>query len=392
VDIATLDLKRTLDSLYNDAYAVYKTAAGVSLRTATNPDAFSIQRFGHTRRAAVPTETTISQIAQASRDGFIGDNKDPRPQATIVITELYNSSGQRAPLWSLRAEEGILQIKNRFKARTPGTKPTKEEFERPLTAKENEEFQKELRSQNLTEKDFEKKIEGQLKVLNLTDQEVKRRVPAPFKDTGTADDENRQLTPDYEKETKELYSQIEKKYNDKNFTPNPDDELDQMVQLLKSRLGETVHARHILVKSDRTDDMKKRAAALEKIKSIKSELDAGADFEELAKKKSDGPGATTGGDLGFFTKGQMVPEFDKAAFELPVGGTSGVIETKFGYHILRVEEKRAAQKLRYDDIKFDLANYIYQKRGQERYDEFVRELRNKADVKILHDVDAVKKG
>jgi peptidyl-prolyl cis-trans isomerase C len=343
-------------------------------------------------------ENYLEQHKQALPDQAITDEwqKDQRNELLNQMIEEklleQEASKRNIKVQKRQAEEGILQIKNRFKARTPGTKPTKEEFERPLTAKENEEFQKELRSQNLTEKDFEKKIEGQLKVLNLTDQEVKRRVPAPFKDTGTADDENRQLTPDYEKETKELYSQIEKKYNDKNFTPNPDDELDQMVQLLKSRLGETVHARHILVKSDRTDDMKKRAAALEKIKSIKSELDAGADFEELAKKKSDGPGATTGGDLGFFTKGQMVPEFDKAAFELPVGGTSGVIETKFGYHILRVEEKRAAQKLRYDDIKFDLANYIYQKRGQERYDEFVRELRNKADVKILHDVDAVKKG
>jgi parvulin-like peptidyl-prolyl isomerase len=112
----------------------------------------------------------------------------------------------------------------------------------------------------------------------------------------------------------------------------------------------------------------------------------------LAKRKSEGPGAATGGDLGFFTRGQMVPEFDKAAFDLPVGGTSDVIETKFGYHLLRVEEKRAAQKLRYDDIKMDLANYLYQRRGQERYDEFVKELRKKADVKILHDFSDVKKG
>ncbi len=291
-----------------------------------------------------------------------------------------------------QAEEGILQIKNRFKTRNPGTKMTKEEFERPLTPKENEEFQKELRSQGLSEKDFEKKIENQLKVLNLTDQEVKRRVPAPFKESANPDDENRQLTAEYEKEAKSLYAEIEKKYTDKNFKPEAEDEIGQMVMLLKNRLGETVHARHILIKSERSEDLKKRNAALEKIKAIKKEIDGGADFEETAKKKSEGPGANTGGDLGFFTRGQMVPEFDKAAFELPVGGVSGIIETKFGYHLLKVEEKRAAQKLRYEDIKLDLANYVYQRRGQERYDEFVQELRKKADIKILHDFSDVKKG
>jgi len=282
-------------------------------------------------------------------------------------------------------EEGILQIKNRFKMRTPGTKPTKEEFERPLNAKETEEFKKELKGQNLTEKEFEKKIETQLQVLNLTDEEVKRRIPAPFKEGASPDDETRTLNSEYEKETKDLYSQIEKKYNDKNFKPDADNEIDQMVQLLKNRLGETVRARHILVKSERTDDVKKRGAALEKIKAIKKEIEQGADFEETARKKSDGPGASSGGDLGFFTRGQMVPEFDKVAFSLPLGQVSDVIETKFGYHILVVEEKKAAQKLRYDDIKFDLANYLYQKRGQQRYEAFVADLRKKADIKILYE-------
>jgi parvulin-like peptidyl-prolyl isomerase len=88
----------------------------------------------------------------------------------------------------------------------------------------------------------------------------------------------------------------------------------------------------------------------------------------------------------------MVPEFDKAAFTLPVGGISDVIETQFGYHILKVEEKKAPQKLRYEDIKLDLANYLYQKRGQKRYDDFVAELRKKADVKILYSFDDAKKG
>ncbi len=287
-------------------------------------------------------------------------------------------------------EEGTLQVKNRFKILPPGAKPTKAEFERPLTPAENIEFQKELKKQDLSEKDFEKKIEGQLKTLQLTDEEVRNRVSSPFKEALKPPQEGeeepaRELTPEYEKEAKTIYDQIEKKFNDKTFKPNPENEIDQMVEMLKSKLGETVHARHILISSSRDDDFKTRSAALNKINAIKKQLDNGADFAELAQKNSQGPGSKNGGDLGFFTRGQMVPEFDKVAFDIPVGGMSGVIETQFGYHIIQVEEKKAAQKLRFDSIKMDLAGYLYQKRGQERYEQFVGDLKKKADIKILYD-------
>jgi parvulin-like peptidyl-prolyl isomerase len=88
----------------------------------------------------------------------------------------------------------------------------------------------------------------------------------------------------------------------------------------------------------------------------------------------------------------MVPEFEKAAFSLPVGGISDVIETEFGYHILMVEEKKAAKRLRYDDIKMELANYLYQKEMSDRYDAFVLDLRKKADVKVLIDLEKEIKG
>jgi peptidyl-prolyl cis-trans isomerase C len=336
------------------------------------------------RKQAAPDEPVTPEWEKTQKKALL----DQMIEEKLLTQE---AKSRNIKVQKRQLEEGILQVKNRFKARNPASKPTKEEFERPLTAKETEEFQKELKSQGLTEKEFNDKIESQLKVMNLTDEEVKRRIPSPVKEAAVEGKEP-QLTPEYEKETKDLYTQIEKKYNQKDFKADADNEVDQMVELLKSRLGETVRARHILVKSSRTDDMKTRAAALEKIKAIKKELEDGADFEELARKKSDGPGATNGGDLGFFTRGQMVPEFDKAAFTLPVGGISDVIETQFGYHILKVEEKKAPQKLRYEDIKLDLANYLYQKRGQKRYDDFVAELRKKADVKILYSFDDAKKG
>ena len=290
-------------------------------------------------------------------------------------------------------EEGIMQVKNRFKILPPGTKPTKEDAERELTTQERVEFLKELKTQELTEKDFENKIGDQLKVMRLTETEVREKVPSPFVNSGSSNpDDPRTLTPAYEEEAKKLYGQIEKKFNDPNFKPNSDDDLDQMVAILKTKLGETVKARHILVKSARTDSFKDRAKAMEKAKAIKRKLDQGADFEELASESSDGPSAKNGGDLGYFGHGQMVPEFEAAAFKLPVGGISDVVETEFGYHIIKVDEKKAPQKLRFDDIKMDLAGYVYQKRGRERYEQYVQDLRKKADIKILMDLSKTGNG
>ena len=284
-------------------------------------------------------------------------------------------------------EEGIMQVKSRFKILPPGAKPSKEDFERELKPAEKADFMKELKEQNLTEKAFEDKIGDQLKVMKLTEQEVKERVPSPFIDNkNLKPDEPRELASEYEKETKSLFADIEKKFNQPDFKPDPESDLDQMVGVLKPKLGETIKASHILIKSTRKDDRQKRSQALEKLRAITQKLNAGADFYDVAVQSSEGPSAKSGGELGTFAKGQMVPEFEKAAFVLPVGGTSDIVETEFGYHLIHVEEKKAARRLKYDDIKMDLAGYLYQKRGQEKYELYVSELRKKADVEILIDL------
>jgi peptidyl-prolyl cis-trans isomerase D len=106
---------------------------------------------------------------------------------------------------------------------------------------------------------------------------------------------------------------------------------------------EQVRARHILVKvaGDATDDIK--AKARQKADELLAKVKAGEDFAALAKKSSDDPGsAANGGDLGFFPHGQMAPEFEAAAFALEPGEVSDVVESPFGFHIIRVEEKKAA--------------------------------------------------
>ncbi len=99
-----------------------------------------------------------------------------------------------------------------------------------------------------------------------------------------------------------------------------------------------VRASHILLMyqgSERSSATRSKGDAQTQIQTIKTELDGGADFGELARQHSDCPSSKKGGDLGAFGRGQMVKAFEEAAFGLDVGGTSGVVETPFGYHIIR---------------------------------------------------------
>jgi parvulin-like peptidyl-prolyl isomerase len=103
-------------------------------------------------------------------------------------------------------------------------------------------------------------------------------------------------------------------------------------------MGDQVKCSHILLMykgSSRSTAARSKEEARTQIDQLKAQIDQGEDFEALARQHSDCPSGKQGGDLGKFGKGQMVPEFEKTAFALPVGGTSGVIETAFGYHIIR---------------------------------------------------------
>src|ERR1700743_2697635 len=107
-----------------------------------------------------------------------------------------------------------------------------------------------------------------------------------------------------------------------------------------------VRARHILVETE------------DEAKAIKAELDKGADFAELAKKKSKDPGASDGGDLGFFTKDQMVPEFSEVAFKLEPGKISDPVKSQFGWHIIKVEEKRNRKPPDFEQVKSQIETYV----------------------------------
>lgn len=103
-------------------------------------------------------------------------------------------------------------------------------------------------------------------------------------------------------------------------------------------MSESVRASHILLMyqgSSRSTATRTKDQALAQINDLKAQLDGGADFASLAQQHSDCPSKAKGGDLGPFGRGQMVKPFEDAAFTMPVGQTSGIIETPFGYHLIR---------------------------------------------------------
>ncbi len=131
---------------------------------------------------------------------------------------------------------------------------------------------------------------------------------------------------------------------------------------------EEVRARHILVATE------------EEAKEIEAELKKGADFATLAKEKSKDPsGAANGGDLGYFTKDQMVPEFAEVAFKLDKGQISDPVHTQFGWHIIQVEDKRIKPTPTFEEVKPQLVNYAA-RRAQEQ---LVENLRKSAKIERL---------
>jgi len=135
-----------------------------------------------------------------------------------------------------------------------------------------------------------------------------------------------------------------------------------------------VHARHILVETE------------EEAKQVVEELKKGADFADLAKKKSKDPGATDGGDLGFFTREQMVPEFSAAAFSLEPGKISEPVKSQFGWHVIKVEEKRNRKPPDFDQVKPQIDSYITRKAQAEA----VTKLRADAKIERLEPADTAK--
>lgn len=144
-----------------------------------------------------------------------------------------------------------------------------------------------------------------------------------------------------------------------------------------------VRARHLLVQLPSTPTPEQVEAGRAKALALAAEARRpGADFAALARSKSEGPSAADGGDLGFFRRGVMVPEFERAAFALPVGGISEPVRTKFGWHVLKLEERRALPPKPFEAVKEALRERMLREQLERLTKRYIDELRAAALVEI----------
>jgi peptidyl-prolyl cis-trans isomerase C len=143
---------------------------------------------------------------------------------------------------------------------------------------------------------------------------------------------------------------------------------------------EQMQASHILIKVDPQADESQKAEARKKIEEIKQKLGKGADFAALAREFSQCPSSSKGGDLGYFRRGQMVKPFEEAAFALKPGEVSDIIETKFGYHLIKAIDKKPATTTAFAEIKSQLGSYLKHYKIQKEVSKYVEKLKEKAKV------------
>ena len=145
-----------------------------------------------------------------------------------------------------------------------------------------------------------------------------------------------------------------------------------------------MRASHILIAVPENADAATKEQARVKATDILNEVKAGKDFAELAKQHSQDPGSgPQGGDLDYFERGQMVGPFEEAAFALTAGQVSELVETRFGYHIIKVVDKQAARTIPLEEVRARIEEYLKDQNREQQTQGFVDALRTKAQIEIL---------
>lgn len=129
-----------------------------------------------------------------------------------------------------------------------------------------------------------------------------------------------------------------------------------------------VKASHILVKTEK------------KAKEVLKKLNNGANFAEMAKEYSTGPSKNSGGNIGFFSKGQMMPKFEEAAFNLEIGEISDPVKTKYGYHIIKLKDKKKAGISEFKEVKDKIKSSLLDNKKQKAWSDFINTLREEAKI------------
>lgn len=239
-------------------------------------------------------------------------------------------------------------------AREQGIEPTPEETEAEMQA---------ARSQFATEEEYRQYLEG----AGLTEEDVRQEAERRVLMKAYIDSE--EADPVSEAEAREFYEENQEAFLE----------------------GEKVHAAQIWIRSSGQDPEAKREEARKRIEEVYGKLVEGGDFEELAKEYSHGPTAARGGDLGFFGRGDMVPKFENAAFSTEPGEFSEVFETPYGFHVVKVLEKREAKVKPFSEVKPYIMVQLSRAQEEEALAKRLETLRAEAEIEILEpDLDFTK--
>ncbi|NNG01891.1 MAG: peptidylprolyl isomerase [Desulfobacteraceae bacterium] len=146
---------------------------------------------------------------------------------------------------------------------------------------------------------------------------------------------------------------------------------------------ESVHASHILIKVDTNADESTKTEAKKKITDIQTKVKNGEDFAELAKAFSEGPSGPKGGDLGFFNRGQMVKPFEDVAFALKKDEVSGIVETQFGYHLIKMIKKKQEGTTAFSEVKSRISDFLKKQKTQDKVGAYIETLKKTATIETF---------
>ena len=341
-----LSLKKNVVTSLLAAFAVTGLQAGTAV-AATQKAAEPKTEAAPAKSDASPQKSAADIVAKVNSTPITRVELDRAVQVLLAqnrITQKLDADAKK------QAEDAALdQLINAEVAYQAGSKLEIKDLDKQIEDKAAQgkarfpspkEYEAALKANNITEKDLLELIRKDIIIGNLFQKEIVGKITVSETDA--------------------------KKFYDEN--------------LEKFKQPESYHASHILigVKPEATAEEKQKAR--EKAEAIRKKIIAGDDFAALAKAESSCPSSKQGGDLGFFGKGEMVPPFEAATAALKPGEISGVVETQFGYHIIKLVEKKNGGTVKFDEVKGELENYLKQQKAQKAVSEYVASLRSSAKI------------
>lgn len=328
---------------------LFVAACPAAKETAKTPDTAAVDQVEELPEGVVAkvnnVEIPATELTQAV-NAALGQNPQIRGMVTsedkmadfkksvlqkIIETELLDQEGKKLKIadFDAKVDEKMASLKKSF------SDPQK--------------FQDALAKQNMTEEDLRQKVAKGVRIETLLNEKIRKEISISDEDVKSFYDTNKD----------------------------------------KMKEQESVRASHILIRVAKDAPKEEEETARKKIDDLLARVKKGEDFKKLARENSEDPSAKmNGGDLGYFTHGQMVPEFDQAAFALKVGQTSDVIRTSFGFHIIQCVDKKPAREIPLKEASENIRKYLENTEFQTRIRKYLDALQKAAVVRTALKAEA----